>query len=617
MSGLCGWFRTGGAPDPTGTIEHMAHALPSYGLIRANAASGPNFGLALQTHPMTGAFAVEPEIVAAIEGYPQWSDAALSDIARSEGHARALLVAYKRKGAALFDMLRGTFTLAILDLAAKKTLCAIDRFGVQTLCYAQPAPGLIVFGSTTDAVRAHPAVGATIPVQSIFDYLYFVDRLAAPTTIYREQRKLAPGEYLLADAGKATVAAYWQMPYRSGGRIEKTAAVEELKTRLRDAVKANLEGEDASRVGAFLSGGLDSSSVVGMAAGLLPQQLRTFTIGFPVEGFDEAAYADIAARQYGTKHEIYYLQPPDVIDILLKAVKIYDEPFANSSLIPAYHCARIAKEAGVAMLLAGDGGDELFAGNKRYADDAVFDHYARLPTALRKGVLEPLGALLSFARSARGPLGKGLRYVARARQSVPERMADNLFQALSPSDVLAPDALREIDTRAPQLLADSIYDGPRDASKVQRMMQLDLRVTLADTDLRKVVRMCELAGVRTRFPFLHDDLAEFSARLPETLLMEGGKLRQFYKDAMRGFLPDAIIDKQKHGFGLPYTAFMNSHTPLRDLVCDSLTSLKRRGYFRAKFLDELTERARGGNLSGHETVAWDLVVLELWLASRT
>jgi asparagine synthase (glutamine-hydrolysing) len=183
--------------------------------------------------------------------------------------------------------------------------------------------------------------------------------------------------------------------------------------------------------------------------------------------------------------------------------------------------------------------------------------------------------------------------------------------------VLAPDALREIDTRAPQLLADSIYDGPRDASKVQRMMQLDLRVTLADTDLRKVVRMCELAGVRTRFPFLHDDLAEFSARLPETLLMEGGKLRQFYKDAMRGFLPDAIIDKQKHGFGLPYTAFMNSHTPLRDLVCDSLTSLKRRGYFRAKFLDELTERARGGNLSGHETVAWDLVVLELWLASRT
>jgi len=590
--------------------------LPDHGPIRANMVSGPNFGLALRSQPITGAFASEPDLIAAIEGYPQWSDNGLRNIAQAQGHAQALLVAYRRKGTALFETLRGAFSFAILDLTAKKTLCAIDRFGVQTLCYARPEPGLIVFGSTTDAVRAHPDVGATIPPQSIFDYLYFVDRLAAPTTIYREQRKLAPGEYLFADSGNAAVSAYWQMPYRSNEPIEKGSAAVELKNKLRDAVQANLEGEDAGRVGAFLSGGLDSSSVVGIAAGLLQQQLRTFTIGFPVEGFDEAAYADIAARQFGTKHEIYYLQPPDVVDVLLKAVRIYDEPFANSSLIPAYHCARIAKEAGIEMMLAGDGGDELFAGNKRYADDAIFDHYAKLPLALRKGAIEPLAALLSFARNA-GPLGKALRYVERARQSVPERMADNLFQALQPSEVLAADVLREIDTHAPQMLAASIYNGPRDASKVQRMMQLDLRVTLADTDLRKVVRMCELAGVRTRFPFLNDDLAEFSARLPEKLLMEGGKLRRFYKDAMRGFLPDAIIDKQKHGFGLPYTAFMNSHPPLRELVCDSLTGLKRRGYFRTQFIDALIDRARVGQLSGHETVAWDLVVLDLWLEARS
>jgi asparagine synthase (glutamine-hydrolysing) len=143
-----------------------------------------------------------------------------------------------------------------------------------------------------------------------------------------------------------------------------------------------------------------------------------------------------------------------------------------------------------------------------------------------------------------------------------------------------------------------------------------LRVTLADSDLRKVCRMGELAGVRTRFPFLNDDLVEFSASLPETLLMEGGKLRHFYKEAMRGFLPDAIINKQKHGFGLPYLAFMNSHRPLRALVCDSLTSLKNWAYFRIEFLDDLTRLASTGRLTGHETVAWDLVVLGLWLESR-
>lgn len=615
MSGLCGWLGGDRIADPAGTLARMAHALPDHGLVHAHAVSGPNFGLALHSHPATGSFATEANLIVAVEGYPEWSDSSFKEIAKADGNAHALLVAYRRKGPSFLDALRGSFSFAVIDLTAGKAFCAIDQFGVQTLCYAEPAPDLVVFGSTTDAVRAHPKVGATITAQAIFDYLYFVDRLPAPTTVYREQRKLAPGEFLALDTGRASVGSYWQMPYSSAGRIEKAAAAEELRTRLRDAISACLVGERHDSVGAFLSGGLDSSTVVGMAAGLVSGQLQTFTIGFPVEGFDEARYADIAAKHFGTKHHIYYLQPHDVVDVLLKAVQIYDEPFANSSLIPAYHCARLAKEAGVEMLLAGDGGDELFAGNKRYADDAFFDHYSKLPAFLRKGVLEPVVASLPFARNA-GILGKALRYVERAKQSVPDRMADNLFQAVPPGEVLASDALDEIDLGAPLALANSIYNEPRDASKVQRMMQLDLRVTLADTDLRKVVRMCELAGVRTRFPFLHDDLAEFSARLPETLLMEGGNLRQFYKDAMSGFLPDAIINKQKHGFGLPYTAFMNSHAPLRDLVCDSLTNLKGRKYFRAAFLDDLITRARDGNLSGHETVAWDLIVLELWLQSR-
>jgi asparagine synthase (glutamine-hydrolysing) len=615
MSGFCGWLGGNRAMDSRGILERMAEALPNYGPIQAWTASGAGYGLALRSSRATGAFASEADTVVAIEGYPQWSDPDLSDIAKTQGHAKALLAAYRRKGPTLFDELRGAFSFAVIDLSRKEALCAIDRFGIQTLCYAQPETDIIVFGSTTDAVRAYPGVGATVALQSLFDYLYFVDRLPAPRTIYREQRKLAPAECLRVEAGNAEVKRYWRMPYRAVARIDKGAATEELKRLLRAAVAASLTGERPESVGAFLSGGLDSSSVVGVAAALLPQKLKTFTIGFPVEGFDETAYADIAAARFDTAHQTYRLRPEDVVDILPKTAGIYDEPFANSSIVPAYYCAQLARDSGVEMMLAGDGGDELFAGNKRYAEDGIFDHYGKAPAVLREAVLEPVAAHLASA-GTRGPLGKVARYVERARLSVPERMADNLFRALAPAQVLAAEALREIDLAAPQVLAASIYGEPREASKVQRMMHFDLRVTLADSDLRKVCRMAELAGVRARFPFLNDDLAEFSASLPEALLMAGGKLRHFYKQAMRGFLPDAIIDKQKHGFGLPYLAFMNSHPPLRELVCDSPTALKGWQYFRADFLDDLTRRAGTGRLAGHETVAWDLVVLALWLESR-
>jgi asparagine synthase (glutamine-hydrolysing) len=615
MSGLCGWFGRSSNLDSIETLERMARALPSYGQIESHASSGAGFGLALRAHPAAGAFMAGGGFTAAIEGYPEWADDTSREVARTKGHAEALVSAYRRKGPAFFDILRGAFSFALFDHASEKVVIAIDRFGIQTLCYAQSGHELLVFGSTTDAVRAHPDIKTTIRIQSIHDYLYFIDRIVAPTTIYHQQKKLVPGEYIMAERQRTQLVSYWRMPYRATTHVDKAAAAQELRSKLQGAVKASLVGENTGRVGAFLSGGLDSSSVVGVASGLISHPLQTFTIGFPVEGFDEAEYADIAAKRFKTKHEIYYLQPQDVVDILLKSVQIYDEPFANSSLVPAYHCARLAKAAGVEMMLAGDGGDELFAGNKRYADDAVFDMYAAIPAALRRAFVEPLASKLAFAQRA-GIFGKALRYVEHAKKSVLERLAENLYQAVPPSVVFSSEAMGEIDTNAPLALTTEIYNLPADASKVQRMMNLDLRVTLADSDLRKVVRMCELAGVRTRFPFLHDDLAEFSAGIPETVLMEAGKLRQFYKDSMRGFLPDAIIDKKKHGFGLPYTAFMNSHVPLREVICDSLTNLKKTRYFNEKFLDELTDRVRHGRISGHETAAWDLVVLDRWLESR-
>src|SRR5579863_6171814 len=322
MSGLCGWFGPDRTADPSGTVDRMVRALPAYGETVTHVVAGANFGLALKSHPVAGSFAAETDLVAVLEGYPEWRDSALHSIALSRGHAHALMAAYRRKGSALFDLLRGAFSFAVIDRSANRALLAIDRFGIQTLCYAQPDPELLVFGSTTDAIRAHPSTRATIRLQSIFDYFYFVDRVPAPATIYREQLKLTPGEFISAETGRASaVARYWDMPYRSAA-VDKVAATEELKTRLRDALAASLGGESPERVGAFLSGGLDSSSMVGVAAGLLPRKLKTFTIGFPIESYDEAEYADIAAKHFATEHCTYYIRPEDVIDIFLKSVRI-------------------------------------------------------------------------------------------------------------------------------------------------------------------------------------------------------------------------------------------------------------------------------------------------------
>ncbi len=427
--------------------------------------------------------------------------------------------------------------------------------------------------------------------------------------------KMPPGHALRFTKGEVHVQPYWRMPY---GR-EKVAGEDELADkllqRLRQAVSATLKDEDPERVGAFLSGGLDSSAVLGLLAERVPKA-KSFTIGFSAEGFDETHYAKLAARHFDSHHEIYYLQPEDVLAAIPKIAEIYDEPFANSSAVPAYLCALRAKEAGVEVMLAGDGGDEIFAGNSRYLSDAVFDHYRLIPKALRQGLIEPLVSGLSGLR--RVPLARKLpNYVDLATKSVAERLTGyNIYQVLDPAQIFSDEILSEISLEAPLALANAIYEETPSEAKLHRMMYLDLRITLADSDIRKVNRMCELAGLRVRYPMLDDDLVAFSATVPPEFHTADGNLRAFYKKAVSGLLPSEILAKKKKGFGLPYMDLLTGHRPLAELVCDSLQSLKVRGYFRNQFLDEATDDLNAGTLGRFGGVAWDLMMLEKWFETR-
>lgn len=615
MSGFCGWVTSAPGTSLPETIDKMAAALPAYGTRLSHGAQSEACGLATRSRTSMGDWFQDDRVWATLEGYPNWSDPDLAAFARDRGQAAALARAYAEHGRGLLDRLHGPVSFAIVDLRNRSALMAIDRAGIQTLCYAETPSGL-VFGSTADSVRAHPAVTSTIHPQSIYDFFYFVDRIPAPNTIYQEQKKLVPGQFLSFDDGKTEVGFYWRMPYREGVQGDPQALKAELLERLRDAVASAVVESGETALGAFLSGGLDSSTVVALMSERLSAPLKTFTIAFEDPRFDESSYARLVADRFGTEHDSFVLQPDEVESAVVEIAQAYDEPFANSSAVPAFICARRARQAGVEVLVAGDGGDELFAGNSRYLEDQVFDHYARIPSRLRRALLEPLIAELP-GKDQFALVRKAKKYIQLASMSVAERLVrNNIFLHQDYRQIFAPEAADKIDPRAPVRLCEGMYEEPCSREKLHRMFYVDQRLTLADSDLRKVGRMCDMANVEVRYPFLDETLMEFSARIPTGYLMKGKRLRAFYKDAMSGALPSETLTKTKHGFGLPYAGFVQHDKRLNEMARASLEDLKGSGLFRPDYLDRhISKLADSSNANG-DGVVWDLMVLSMWLGSK-
>lgn len=624
MSGFCGWIGGAYAGDGRGVLHAMLDRLPEPADMIRQAMAGAAGGLGCKVHPADGGFLVRDGLAVAWDGAPRWRDADLGAHARAHGHGSALLEGWRRHGAAVLERLAGHVSLAIVDPATGRALAAIDRAGVQTLAYAETPGGGLVFGGTVDAVTAHPALADradSLSAQAFHDYLYFVDRVPAPETIREGVRKLVPGECLVHEAGRTRVTRYWTMPYARDRGADKETLAARLREHLDTAVRRSVHGEAPNRLGAFLSGGLDSSTVAGLLAGAVPadRPARAFTIGFEDARYDESDYARITAHHFGLDHDVTTVRPADVEAVFDAVATAYDEPFGNSSAVPALLCAQRARAAGVDLLLAGDGGDELFAGNARYLKDRVFQHYARLPAVLRKALIEPVAGRLS--RDSRVTLlRKTARYVAQARLPMPVRVTREGLLAQMPADaVLAPDLLAEVDPDGPERLVTDIWQAAETPSDLMRFMALDLRLTLADGDLRKVGRMCALAGVRVRYPMLDDDVMAFSGTIPPELLCAGGRLRGFYKDAFADFLPRAILDKPKHGFGLPYLEFLRTDPALNAMAREAIHELKRENLFRPAFLDaEIAALSApdGQEGDGALSIAWDLVTLHRWLSRR-
>jgi asparagine synthase (glutamine-hydrolysing) len=387
---------------------------------------------------------------------------------------------------------------------------------------------------------------------------------------------------------------------------------EEFLHLLRESITSQLDG---SEVGCFLSGGTDSSTVAGILGEVTGVPARTFSIGFDAEGYDEMEYARIAARHFHTDHHEYYITPDDLVRSIPQVAAYYDQPFGNSSALAAYYCARNAKSAGVQRMLAGDGGDELFGGNTRYAKQRVFGWYDAIPATL-KGVLEP--ALCGWSGPRRIPiLRKAASYVEQASVPMPDRLQTyNLLRRLGLDEVLTPAMRAQTDADAPLHQQREVWRQPSTASLVNRMLAFDWKYALADNDLPKVCGTAAMAGIVPGFPLLDDRLVDFSLRLDPNYKLRRLKLRWFFKEALRGFLPDAILAKKKHGFGVPFGVWTTRHAGLRTLAEQSLHSFADRNIVRATFIDALLARHLPEHPVYYGEMVWILMMLEQWLQAH-
>ncbi len=610
MAGICGWLdnkldRVRGQ----GILDTMCAALstPSARLestLRdgvALAASSPFADISL--YEADGAIAV-------LRGRIHSDDPTVASAIARHNPAAGVLAAWRQAGRDGLAQIHGSFALAVCEPASNTLLLAVDRAGAQPLCYAEVGGGL-AFAARADALTAHPEVSSELDQQAIFDFLYF-HLVPAPTSIFQGVKKLLPAQFVEWRNGQLNSGFYWHLHYDDHNRASQAELAARFRPILRDSVARAAQGD---QLGAFLSGGLDSSTVTGTLAQLSNTPVNTYSIGFAADGFDEMEYARLAARTFAARAHEYYLKPADIVTAIPIITAAYDEPFANDSAVPTYFCAKLAHDDGIRIMLGGDGGDEIFGGNARYAKQKIFEAYGLIPPWLRVGVIEPLAHLPGVAALAPGR--KLQSYIQQAKVPLPDRMESYNFLHRTPlTEIFNADFLAQIQPGQPGELLREVYQRSDSQHFINRMMHLDLKFTLADNDLRKVGRMTEAAGVEIRYPLLDDALLDFSGEVPVHLKVKGTRLRHFFKEAISDLLPSEIIHKSKHGFGLPFGEWSLSHAPLREMVGDNLSDLGRRGWVRPAYLNELLRLQSTSHANYYGNMIWVTIMLEQWMQAH-
>jgi asparagine synthase (glutamine-hydrolysing) len=527
--------------------------------------------------------------------------------ATGAGDARRWIERYVAHGEHAAEGVDGGFAVAIVDLGQRRAMLFVDRFSIETLCY-RVGDGTLGFASSASDV---PHSVRTLHAQSLYDYLYF-HVIPSPRTIFTDVRRVEPAHCVTVSATATRSFRYWEPVFVEDDRRDLAGRLRQFCAILKTCVQ---EAAGDSATACFLSGGTDSSSVAGMLTQLRREPVHAYSIGFEAEGYDEMAYARIAARHFGLVHHEHYLTPDEVLEAIPKLVASFDQPFGNSSVLPAYYCALQAKLDGFDRIVAGDGGDELFGGNSRYSVQKAFGFYEALPAALRRA-LEPAAKTWALFR-----LIPGLRqlggYVRHSSVPMPDRLeAFQLLHRLGRETMFDAAFLASVDPAGPLAEQRKTWTAANARSLINRMLAYDWKYTLADSDLPKVRQATEVAGITVGYPFLSNALLDFSLTLPPDWKLKGLKLRWFFKKALRDFLPAEVLAKKKHGFGLPFGHWTLRHAGLRRQAEESLEGISQRGIIRGAFARELLERHLPEAPGYYGEMVWVLMMLEQWLRTH-
>ena len=512
---------------------------------------------------------------------------------------------YEEEGERCFERLRGMFAIAIWDERKRKLILARDRVGKKPLFYFYDG-SRIAFASEMKAILEVPGVPRDIDLEAVSDYFSFL-YISAPKSIFKHIRKVLAGHFVVVSDKGFRDVEYWDINFAKTLVATEEEWCEKLLDTYREAVRLRLISDVP--LGAFLSGGVDSSSVVALMSGLAEDSVTTCSIGFEEEEFNELEYAREIATQFNTDHHEEIVRP-DAVGIVEKLVWHYDEPFADSSAIPTYYVSKMAREH-VTVALAGDGGDENFAGYRRYYFDSrenIVRHL--LPAPIRKPVFGTLASLYpkadwaprvfrgkaTFANLARAPIDAYFRSVSAVQPELKDQLLHHDFK----QELHGYDSLNVLN---------NYYEKANTADPLSRIQYVDIKTYLTDDILVKVDRASMAHSLEVRAPILDHKLMELAASIPSSLKLRGSSGKFIFKKALERILPENVLQRRKMGFAVPLAKWFRSE--LKDFAYSAIFARNQSAFLNEETVKQVWREHQGG-LRDRSTELWTLLMFRLW-----
>lgn len=540
----------------------------------------------------------------------------LKDVLVKKGHrfnthsdTEVIIHAYEEHGEDCVKLFNGMFAFAIWDSKNERLFLARDRFGKKPIYYGV-FDNQFIFGSELKALLKHPSVRKEIDMPALSKYLAY-EYVPSPYSIFKNIKKLESGSRLILENGSHRAERYWDLSFKHPDNFNLKDCESKLLTLLKESVKRRLVSDVP--LGVFLSGGVDSSSVVSMMAELMdPKEIKTFSIGFAEAPFDESSDAKRVAEYFGTDHHEEVLSPKTMLEVFPKILAIMDEPFADSSIIPTYLVSRFARQY-VKVALGGDGGDEFFLGYPSFLAHRFGNCFSILPNMTRKCALKILSRIRPSSYRFLSLNSRAQRFLKGL--SLPEEVRHQAWiGSILPQEqkmLFSPDIMVDTDPFDIYDLTNSLFQKAKSLDPLDRAIYIYINMYLTDDILTKVDRASMANSLEVRAPFLDTEFAEFASSIPSEFKLRNFKKKWILKDTLKHKLPKETLAKPKQGFVVPLGKWLKED--LKPLLMEALNKSKigREGIFNYSYINDLLHGKIAGRNDIHKEI-WNLFIFEMW-----